>query len=150
VQTVAVLVEDVGALYAFVAVDPEDTPAHGFGIGAVRFLDGDGKDVQSVHVMGYEKKQLVAYARLVPPGVSYKTPSIGRVVVHAAHRGKKYAYTLMEECIKETLRRYKTNTITISAQLYLRNFYTRTGFNAVGDVYPEDNIPHIKMIYSKK
>ena len=114
------------------------------------YVDADGKDVQSVHVMGYEKKQLVAYARLVPPGVSYKTPSIGRVVVHAAHRGKKYAYTLMEECIKETLRRYKTNTITISAQLYLRNFYTRTGFNAVGDVYPEDNIPHIKMIYSKK
>lgn len=114
------------------------------------YVDADGKDVQSVHVMGYEKKQLVAYARLVPPGVSYKTPSIGRVVVHAAHRGKKYAYTLMEECIKETLRRYKANTITISAQLYLRDFYTRTGFNAVGDVYPEDNIPHIKMIYSKK
>src|SRR6185436_10411721 len=48
VQTVAVLVEGIGALYALVAVDPEDTPAHGFGIGAVRFLNGDGKDVQSV------------------------------------------------------------------------------------------------------
>jgi ElaA protein len=114
------------------------------------YVDADGKDLLSVHVMGYEKKQLMAYARLVPPGVSYKTPSIGRVVVHAAHRGKKHAYTLMEACIKETLRRYKTNSITISAQLYLKDFYTRTGFKAVGDVYPEDNIPHIKMIYTKK
>jgi ElaA protein len=113
------------------------------------YVDADGKDLQSVHVMGYEKKKLLAYARVVPPGVSYKTPSIGRVVVDQKYRGKKYGYVLMEKCIKDVLKRYKTDSITISAQLYLKKFYTNTGFNAVGDVYPEDNIPHIKMIYKK-
>ena len=111
------------------------------------YVDADGKDLQSVHVMGYENKKLVAYARIVPPGVSYKSPSIGRVVVDQKVRGKKYGYILMEKCIKDVLKRYKTDTITISAQEYLKKFYTNTGFNAVGDVYPEDNIPHIKMVY---
>lgn len=113
------------------------------------YLDADGKDIQCVHVLGYEKNKLVAYARIVPPGVSYKTASIGRVVVDANHRGKKHAYALMEVCIQETLKRYTTDTITISAQLYLKDFYSRTGFKAVGDVYPEDDIPHIKMVYKK-
>ena len=113
------------------------------------YLDADGKDEESVHLLGYEGRKLIAYARIVPPGISYKTASIGRVVVDAAHRGKKHAYALMETAIRETLRRYKTDTITISAQLYLKDFYTRTGFRATGDVYPEDNIPHIKMIYRR-
>ncbi|HXB41718.1 MAG TPA: GNAT family N-acetyltransferase [Bacteroidia bacterium] len=113
------------------------------------YVDADGKDLQSVHVMGYERKKLAAYARVVPPGISYKSPSIGRVVVDQKFRGKKYGYLLMEKCIKDVLKRYRTDTITISAQLYLKKFYTNTGFNAVGDVYPEDNIPHIKMIYKK-
>jgi ElaA protein len=116
---------------------------------ACAYLDADGKDARSVHVMGFDKNKLVAYARLVPPGISYKTPSIGRVVVASSHRGKKLAYKLMDACIKETLRRYKTRAITISAQLYLRDFYTKTGFVAVGEVYPEDDIPHIRMIYKK-
>lgn len=113
------------------------------------YLDADGKDQKSVHVMGFMKSKLVAYARIVPPGISYKSPSIGRVVVSGLHRGKKYAYTLMDVCIKETLRRYRSGIITISAQLYLKEFYTRTGFKAVGEVYPEDDIPHIRMVYKK-
>lgn len=115
------------------------------------YVDADGKDVDCLHVLGLEKNQLVAYARIVPPGVSYKdSPSIGRVVVHKDLRGKKHAYTLMEVCIKDVLKRYKTDKITISAQVYLKKFYSKTGFKAVGDVYPEDDIPHIKMIYRKK
>lgn len=114
------------------------------------YLDADDKDQRSLHVMGYEKRKLVAYARIVPPGISYRTASIGRVVVRKEARGKKHAYVLMEYCVSETLRRYKTNSITISAQLYLKEFYTKAGFTATGNVYPEDDIPHIKMVYKKK
>ncbi|HWY37613.1 MAG TPA: GNAT family N-acetyltransferase, partial [Bacteroidia bacterium] len=93
---------------------------------------------------------MVAYARVVPPGLSYKTPAIGRVVVDTKYRGKKYGYVLMDTCIKDVLKRYKTNKITISAQLYLKQFYTNAGFHAMGQVYPEDDIPHIKMVYTVK
>src|SRR4051812_5819020 len=82
------------------------------------YVDADGKDLESVHVMGYENKKLVAYARVVPPGVSYTSPSIGRVVVDQKVRGKKYGYLLMDKCIKDVLKRYRADTITISAQLY--------------------------------
>lgn len=36
--------------------------------------------------------------------------------------------------------------IKIGAQNYLRSFYESFGFEAVSDVYLEDNIPHIDMI----
>ena len=36
--------------------------------------------------------------------------------------------------------------IKISAQCYLDKFYTSLGFNAIGEGYLEDGIPHIEMI----
>ena len=35
--------------------------------------------------------------------------------------------------------------VVISAQLYLKKFYENYGLKAIGDIYNEDNIPHIKM-----
>lgn len=35
--------------------------------------------------------------------------------------------------------------IKCSAQLYLKKFYEACGFQAVGDSYCEDDIPHIEM-----
>ncbi len=39
--------------------------------------------------------------------------------------------------------------IKISAQAYLLDFYRSLGFNEVSEVYLEDNIPHIDMLYKK-
>ena len=35
--------------------------------------------------------------------------------------------------------------ITLYAQAHLRTFYERHGFAAVGDVFDEDGIPHLRM-----
>lgn len=40
--------------------------------------------------------------------------------------------------------------IKISAQAYLEKFYEGIGFNKVSDMYLEDDIPHIDMIYYNK
>lgn len=107
----------------------------------------DDKDKDAWHVMGYnDRQELVAYARILAPGVSYDSSSIGRVVVKEDHRKHKLGYQLMERAISETLSLYNTKTITISAQYHLENFYGKLGFKSKGDVYPEDDIPHIKMI----
>ncbi|MGL6167329.1 MAG: GNAT family N-acetyltransferase, partial [Fusobacteriaceae bacterium] len=45
------------------------------------YLDPDDKDYFSEHLMIKEEKEIVAYARLLKPGVSYKESSIGRVLV---------------------------------------------------------------------
>jgi ElaA protein len=111
------------------------------------YLDMDDKDQACLHVLGIDEGQLAAYARLVPAGISYDSPAIGRVVTAAAFRKHGYGKALMTHCINETLNHFKTDTITISAQQYLEKFYTTLGFVTKSDMYLEDDIPHIKMMY---
>ncbi len=109
------------------------------------YLDADDKDHSSFHVLGYDNDLLAAYCRLVPAGVSYKEPSIGRVVTGFVFRKAGYGKLLMEYSIPEIKNRFNTNNIVISAQHYLETFYVNLGFVTEGDVYLEDGIPHIKM-----
>ena len=41
---------------------------------------------------------------------------------------------------------FKEDKITISAQVYLKNFYESHGFHQIGKDYLEDGIPHIEML----
>lgn len=111
------------------------------------YADPDNKDQDCLHVMGWDGTQLAAYARLVPPGLAYDSAAIGRVVIAGNFRRHGYGKELMTYCISETLRHFKTDTITISAQQYLEKFYTELGFVTKSDVYLEDGITHIKMKY---
>ena len=51
------------------------------------YQDIDGKDKKSTHLMAWHNDNLVAYTRLVPPGVSFKEASIGRVITSPFYRG---------------------------------------------------------------
>ena len=51
------------------------------------YQDADEKDKDSHHLMGYIKGVLVAYLRLVKPGISYEEMSFGRIVIAQSHRG---------------------------------------------------------------
>ena len=112
------------------------------------YLDADGIDKNCLHLLGFVHGKIVAYARIIPAGISYKTPSIGRVVIDEKHRGNKYAYKLMEKAIEITKEKFKAKKITISAQLYLLEFYEKLGFKTVGDMYLDCELPHLKMILS--
>ena len=110
------------------------------------YLDMDGKDYKSFHVLGYKNAKLVACTRLVPAGVSYdREPSIGRVVTHPSVRKSSYGKLLMEYSILETKKLFNSNVIVIGAQLYLDRFYQNLGFVPEGEMYLEDNIPHTTM-----
>ena len=109
------------------------------------YQDMDDKDQGSNHLLGYEGKQLIAYARLLPQGLSYKEASIGRVVVDKNFRGRSAGKELMKKAIEHTMGLFNTNEIVISAQCYLERFYGDLGFKIEGDSYLEDDIPHIKM-----
>ena len=99
--------------------------------------------------MVFEGKQLVAYARLVPPGLSYDEMSIGRVVTSKAVRGKGAGKYLMQQAVKYCISIFGDGPIRIGAQLYLKAFYTDLGFSATGEIYDEDGIDHIQMIRYK-
>ena len=110
------------------------------------YQDIDGKDDIALHVLGYKDNELVAYTRIFPPNTYFENASIGRVVVRASERKYKYGYNLMEKSIEAIETAYKTTTIKISAQTYLKSFYNNLGFKQVGEGYLEDGIPHIGMI----
>lgn len=106
----------------------------------------DGKDLECYHLCYYDNDLLVAYARLLPPGLSYKEVSIGRVVNHPDYRGKGVGRSLMSTAIAKCDELFGNGPIKISAQLYLQKFYEELGFEKVSEVYEEAGIAHIKML----
>ena len=115
------------------------------------YQDVDGKDLLSIHVLGYIKNQLVAYARVLEQGVSYQEyASIGRIVTSPSIRGKKFGHELVDFSIKVCQKNFPGQPIKISAQAHLEKFYNKHGFKATGEAYLEDDIPHIGMILKGK
>lgn len=112
------------------------------------YLDADGKDLRGWHVVGYDDdNKLVAYARLLPKGVSYDHhASIGRVVTASSVRGQGMGRLLMKAAIDNLEQLFPGDTIKISAQSYLRGFYEGFGFVVSGEEYLEDGIPHFPMV----
>lgn len=111
------------------------------------YQDADGKDQRSIHVWTEnEQGEPTAYLRIVEPGVSYTEPAIGRVVTKETARKSGLGRKLMLEGIRVVNEVYPEQTIRISAQEYLFQFYTSLGFEQVGEGYLEDDIPHIEMI----
>lgn len=111
------------------------------------FLDMDDKDQKSYHLTCWNKdNDLVAYARILPAGISYKEISIGRIITAASYRGKGIGKKLIEQSLQYIHQNFGSSPVTIGAQLYLQQFYSSFGFKQSGDVYVEDGIEHIEMI----
>lgn len=106
----------------------------------------DGKDIECLHLMKKDGEEIVAYTRLLPPGVSYEQASIGRVIVNPHYRKQKVGKELLAKSIELVQEKFKTNIIKIQAQSYLLSFYSSFGFVAISEEYLEDEIPHVDMI----
>ena len=110
------------------------------------YQDLDGKDEQSIWVWAEDETGNVhATARLLPAGISYNEISIGRVCTSMESRRTGLGKSLMEECLNQCELIWGKQTITISAQQYLLKFYNELEFLEEGEMYLEDDIPHLKM-----
>ena len=114
------------------------------------FLDMDNKDQCCDHIMYWEENKLLAYARIVPPGISYRESSIGRIVSSPAARGRGIGKELLTQSIETLYRLHGKRVIRIGAQYYLKKFYETFGFEQTGDLYLEDGIQHIEMLLLTK
>lgn len=110
------------------------------------FLDADNKDQLCHHLLIYHNDLLGAYARLVPPGISYREMSIGRIVTSPTARGTGLGKELMIRATQACYDLFGTGDIRIGAQVYAIPFYKSVGFTPDGEVYDEDGIDHIEMI----
>ena len=109
------------------------------------YQDIDGKDHKALHLMAFDNQQIVAYARLFQPNHYFEQASIGRVIVKPTHRAKALGHQLMQRSIQAINQHYNQTQITISAQLYLKQFYEAHQFQQTSEPYLEDGIPHIQM-----
>ena len=108
--------------------------------------DFDDVDKKVFHIFLEDEGKIVAYARLIPSGITYDTAAIGRVLVLNEYRRKGIASELMKRSIEFIQKELKENKITLSAQLYAKELYEKVGFKVISDVYEEVDIPHVKMI----
>jgi ElaA protein len=110
------------------------------------YQDLDDKDQACIHVLGWnEQQKLVAYCRILPPGLTYPTHSIGRVLVISAYRKQQLGRALMQKTLDYLLSTYGKVPLTIEAQLYLQAFYESLGFVRTSDVFDDAGIDHVEM-----
>jgi len=115
------------------------------------YQDLDDFDVPGIHLWAAnDSDRVLAYARLLPPGLRYPDPSIGRVLTTSSGRGQGLGRALMRRALREASRRFPGQSIRISAQQYLERFYRQLGFSTVRGPYLEDGIPHIEMLRSEQ
>jgi len=111
------------------------------------YVDPDNTDKQALHLFSKDHTgQILAYSRILEPGIHYPEASIGRIITSPDARGKGYGKMLMIKSIEAVREKYGAINIKIGAQSYLEKFYAKHGFKKEGDVYLEDNIPHYKMV----
>ncbi|MEB1809326.1 MAG: GNAT family N-acetyltransferase [Bacillaceae bacterium] len=107
----------------------------------------DGYDLVSHHLFKEFNGEVVAYLRILPKHTKYKECSIGRVIVKKEFRGTGLAKEMLKRAITIIENDLNDTEIKIQAQQYLEHFYGSFGFKTISDVYLEDDIPHIDMIY---
>lgn len=98
------------------------------------------------HLLATRSGELIAYCRLLAPGVSFRSPSIGRVITLESARGNGLGHQLLEQAIAFASELWPQQPIEIEAQAHLQGYYERHGFVKASEPFLLDNIPHIEMI----
>jgi len=111
------------------------------------YQDLDLKDKKAYHLFCENNGEIVAYLRILDKGVSYPEISIGRVLTREKNRRIGLAREMMQKAISFVEEELSEMQIRISAQLYLKRFYESLGFLITSEVYLEDDIEHIEMVY---
>lgn len=106
--------------------------------------DIDQSDLISNHVFGKIDDHIMAVGRYYNEN---NTVFIGRIAIEKRFRNKGYARKLMIFILNNIKKEFPNLKVVLSAQEYLINFYHSLGFRKQGNIYLEDGIPHLKMIY---
>ena len=109
------------------------------------------RHTETLHLLGYQNDELVAYLRILAPGQSYADyASIGRVATAKQARGTGLGHELLSKGLNVCQQHFTNHAIKISAQEHLLTYYQYHGFEQVSAMYLEDNIPHLAMVHQIK
>lgn len=105
----------------------------------------DDADRAALHLWLQDGEGIQAYLRVLPPGATFDTASIGRVI--AVKRRQGLGARIVAEGVRAARERFGARTITIEAQTYARRLYEQAGFVQTSEEFLEDGIPHIRMVW---
>lgn len=105
----------------------------------------DDADRSAWHLWLQDEDGIQAYLRVLPPGATFDTASIGRVI--AVKRRQGLGRRIVEEGIRTAREQFGARAITIEAQTYARGLYEQAGFVQTSEEFLEDGIPHIRMVW---
>ena len=110
-------------------------------------LDECDRNEGTRHLLGWDAfDQLLAYARILPPGVLYPEVGLGRLVVRAQERGSGVGHQLLSRALHEVATCWPGRVVKLAAQVHLQRFYEQHGFTRVSDAYLEYEMPHVDML----
>jgi ElaA protein len=101
----------------------------------------DGRDPACTHARLFEGDALVGTARLVE---SDEPISVGRVAVHPDRQREGIGTYLMERIQA----RLGDRRAELHAQAHLEDWYASLGWERVGDVFMEAEMPHVHMVWN--
>ncbi|WP_392565731.1 GNAT family N-acetyltransferase [Utexia brackfieldae] len=107
-------------------------------------LEIDEYDNTALHVVGYIDNQPICVARLI-----FKESDrvkVGRVAVLKAYRSLGLGNDIMNYLI-DYAKKNHVKEFALSAQLHAKNFYLKLGFVTQGEIYLEEGVEHIYMVY---
>lgn len=107
------------------------------------YQDVDDADKTAYHLWLRDENGIAAYARLLPPGVTFPTAAIGRVI--AVRRRCGLGTRIVDAAINAAREKLSADVITIEAQVYARSLYEKAGFVQTSEEFLEDGIPHVQM-----
>ena len=107
------------------------------------YQEVDDADRAAYHVWLRDGDGIAAYARALPPGVTFPTAAIGRVI--AVKRRCGLGGRIVEAAVNTAITKFLADKITIEAQVYARSLYEKHGFRQTSAEFLEDGIPHVRV-----
>ena len=106
-------------------------------------LEFDGLDETAEHILAYLDNQPVGTLRI--RYLDKQLAKIERLAVLSTARGQGIGRKLTEKAI-DVLEQKEISKVMIHAQEYVKGLYEKLGFEQVGGIFEEADIPHVKMI----
>ena len=113
-------------------------------------VERDAADEGAFHVLAYEHGHAVGTGRLVllaapAEGGQRRIGRIGRMAVMQSSRGKGLGRRILDALEAEAIQR-GLDAVVLHAQVWLRGFYEKAGYAALGESFEEAGLPHIRMV----
>jgi len=108
-------------------------------------IELDADDQHAIHFLATSSGKAVGTARVV---MRHGDAKIGRMAVLKSYRRRGVGAALLKRAVLAA-KRLRARRIYLHAQVAVTGFYERMGFRAVGRVFDEAEIAHLKMILGK-